>query len=54
MRKLLYSGKIKQENNFAANSVGVSSEKNIKIVKSAPYSAAVRIDFYEPEIVIKL
>lgn len=28
--------------------------KNMKIVKSEPYSAAVRIDFYEPDIVIKL
>ena len=28
--------------------------KNIKIVKSEPYSAAVWIDFYEPDIVIKL
>lgn len=28
--------------------------KNIKIVKSGPYSASVRLDFYEPEIVIKL
>lgn len=28
--------------------------KNMKIVKSGPYSVAVWIDFYEPEIVIKL
>ena len=28
--------------------------KNMKIVKSEPYSAAVWIDFYEPDIVIKL
>lgn len=28
--------------------------RNMKIVKSAPYSAAVWIDFYEPDIVIKL
>lgn len=28
--------------------------KNMKIVKSGPYSVAIWIDFYEPEIVIKL
>jgi hypothetical protein len=28
--------------------------KNMKIVKSEPYSAAVWIDFYKPDIVIKL
>ena len=28
--------------------------RNIKIVKSEPYSAAVWIDFYEPDIIIKL
>jgi hypothetical protein len=28
--------------------------RNMKIVKSAPYSAAVWIDFNEPDIVIKL
>lgn len=28
--------------------------KNMKVVKSEPYSAAVWIDFYEPDIVIKL
>jgi len=28
--------------------------KNMKIVKSAPYSVAIWIDFYEPDIIIKL
>lgn len=28
--------------------------KNMKIVKSEPYSAAVWIDFYEPDIIVKL
>lgn len=28
--------------------------RNMKIVKSGPYSAAVWIDFYDPEIIIKL
>lgn len=28
--------------------------RNMKVVKSAPYSAAVWIDFYEPDIIIKL